>query len=310
MTHKKPGLLTKALDFITAPKVVIGVFALLVCFLVPSTLSPKLAQYFLQPAKYILIPLALSLIICTVRKFKTLKRSTLVIHTGVIAVLAGGLVSTLGYVATVNIYEGAFSDTVYNWDVEQDVPLGFNLKIVRINMDFYPVPVKVGVLKNGRKAELFVTSTDDSFTYEDFRVNVVSLDPMQKNVQLEVFDSKGAVVGTMVTGGQNNLPAAFPLDFKLVAFVDPVVKRMWVDLELWKDGELLRAGTSEVNHPLTWQGMQLFLTSVATDDLGRPYAGIQISRDPGLPFVYAGFAIFSLGLLMAMRRWVTVGKSK
>jgi cytochrome c biogenesis protein ResB len=53
--------------------------------------------------------------------------------------------------------------------------------------------------------------------------------------------------------------------------------------------------------------MQFFLTRVDADRMGRGYAGIQISRDPGIPFVYAGFIILCLGLLLALKRWVVSG---
>jgi hypothetical protein len=45
----------------------------------------------------------------------------------------------------------------------------------------------------------------------------------------------------------------------------------------------------------------LFTTEVNTDPYGRSYAGIQISRDPGVPYLYAGFVIFSLGLVFLAR---------
>ena len=85
--------------------------------------------------------------VCTVTKFKILRRSTLLIHLGSIIIFIGGFISVFGFVATINIYEGDTIDTVYNWNVEQDVSLGYDLLVDAINMDFYPVGVKVGVLK-------------------------------------------------------------------------------------------------------------------------------------------------------------------
>ena len=79
---------------------------------------------------------------------------------------------------------------------------------------------------------------------------------------------------------------------------------MWVELELLDKGAVVVSGTSEVNGPLKWQGMRIYLTQVAADRFGNRYAGLQISRDPGQPYVYAGFGILCLGLLLALKRWV------
>ena len=293
----------RVLDGFTSTRVVLALFALLICLLVPSTFVPVLAPVLLKPVKIILAILGLNLVVCTLRRLKTLRISTLIIHLGSLVILAGGLISTFGFVATVNVYEDSSTGTVFNWDVEKEVPLGFDLRVARINTAFHPVDVKVGVLKNGRKGQLVVTRTGDFFVFEGYRVQVLALDPRTKELELAIHSPDGKQVGTLSTSGRKELPPGFPLDFQLVAFKDPAIKRVWADLELRKNGEVVAAGTSEVNRPLRWQSMQFFLTRVDADRSGRRYAGIQISRDPGIPSVYAGFAILCLGLLLALKRW-------
>jgi hypothetical protein len=298
----------RILDNFTSTRVVLGLFILLICLLVPSTFSPELAPALLKPAKAILAILALNLVACSLRRLKSLRFSTQIIHLGVIVLLVGTVVSTFGFLATVNIHEGSSTGTVFNWDADRDVPLGFELRVARINMAFYPVDVKIGVLKNGEKKDLVETRTGDFFGVDGYRVQVLSLDPGTKDLSLAVQALDGKEIGTLSTSGRKGLPPAFPLAFQLVAFRDPVVKRIWVDLELRENEKLLASGTSEVNRPLRWQSMQFFLTRVDADQFGRRYAGIQISRDPGIPLVYAGFAILFLGLLLALKRWMETGR--
>jgi hypothetical protein len=302
----KMRFLKTGLDLFTSTRVVLFLFALLLCFLIPLTIFKEVKPLLMKPVTVILVVIGFNLLICTLRRLKSLRYSTLVIHLGFIIILAGGLVSMSGFVATVNVYEGDTIDTVFNWDVGQDVSLGYELRIAAINLDFYPVPVRIGVLRNGRKAALFETRTDDFFVFAEYRVQVLRLDPLAKVVYLAVASPDGEVVTTMSTGGPNDLPPDFPLDFKLVAFQNPKVRRMWVDLELRKDNELAVAGTSEVNQPLRWQGMKFFLTQVAADSMGRPYAGMQISRDPGVPYDYVGFAVLCLGLFLALGRLMSL----
>lgn len=304
MDQQKISFSRRVFDVFSSTRVVLGLFMLLICLLVPSTFFPEVAPVLLKPVKVIFAVIGLNLLVCTLRRLRTLRFSTLIIHLGSLAILVGGLISTFGFLTTVNIYEGRSTDTVFNWDVEQDVNFGYDLRVARINMAFYPVAVKVGILKDGQKAELVVTRTEDSFVFEGYRVQVLSLDPGTKELELAVQTLDGKQIGTLSTSGRKELPTGFPLDFQLVAFMDPVLKRIWVDLELRQDGKLLASGTSEVNRPLRWQSMQFFLTQMDVDQSGRRYAGIQISRDPGVPCVYAGFIILGLGLLLALKRLV------
>jgi len=289
------------MSIFTSLKVAIGLFALFVCILIPSTLSLKLASALAIPIKIIAALLFLILVLCTLRKLKSLRTATLLIHLGTIVILLGSLISSLGFVATVNVYEGDSTDTAFRWDVQEDTELGFDLSVVTIHREYHPVAVKVGVLKNGMKTALYVTRTGDSFSFEHYLIQVRSFDPSAKVLKLSIHDRNGKLIGTYFTAGRNDLPPDFPLDFKLVAFKDPQLKRIWVDLELRKNGEMIAAGTSEVNQPFVWQGQRFFTTEVNTDPFGRPYAGIQISRDPGVPYLYAGFIIFCLGLVFLAR---------
>lgn len=306
MTLPKIRLLENVLFLFTSTRVVLVLFGLLVCFLVPLSIFNELRPVLIIPAKLILSFIFVSLAVCTVTKFKILRRSTLLIHLGSVIIFIGGFVSGFGFVATLNVYEGDTVDTAYNWNIEQDVSLGFDLLVDAINMDFYPVGVKIGVLKNGQKADLFESRTEDFFVFEKYRIQILRLDPFAKIAYLSVESLTGEAIGTMSTEGERDLSSEVPLDFKLVAFQDPQVKRMWVNLELQQNGKIIKSGTSEVNHPFKWQGINFFLTQVAADDMNRPYAGIQISKDPGVPYVYAGFAILCLGLLLALKRWIII----
>ena len=156
----------------TSTNVVLGLFALLICFLIPVTIFTAHVAAFLVPVKIILAVIWLNLVVCTLLKWKVLRVATRVIHLGSIIILAAGFVSSFSFVATINLYEGSTIDTVFRWDVHKDVPLGFGLHVSRINMDFYPVDIKVGVLKNGRKADLFVVRTGGFFDYQNYRVRI------------------------------------------------------------------------------------------------------------------------------------------
>ena len=241
------------------------------------------------------------LTLCTIRRWRTLAKSTIAVHCGVLVTLLGAMVSSFGYVATVNIYEGSSTDQVYRWDLEKDMPLGVSLAIKKIHREYYPIPLKIGVLRGADKLALSIVNTGQSFPLADLSVRIDQFDKYQKKATLTVF-RQGTVIGHTDTEGLGNLPQGFPYRFKLVAFQDPKLKRIAVDMELLRDGHSIAAGSSEVNHPFTWEGLSFFCTRLDRDKQGLPYAGMQIVRDPGTPWVFTGMFILCLGAFGALYR--------
>lgn len=299
-------LLGSFVDLLTSTRVVLCLLFFLIGILVPATFVPAFAPLLIFVARVVLGLLGLSLAACTITRRRTLRLATLVIHIGILVILAGGYVSTFAFVATVNIYEHEATNLVYDWKAGREVPLPDELRVARINTEYYPADVQVGILRHGRKERLVQARTGESFDHQEFTVRIIALDPGARTLHINVQDRDGRQIGSLVTGGRRDLLPGFPLDFQLIAFKDPQVKRIWVELEVRRGGEVVAAGTTEVNRPLQWQGMRFFLTQIAADPAGRRYAGIQISRDLGVPFVYAGFVILSLGLLLALRGWLAI----
>ena len=94
-------------------KFALYIFFGLVLVLVPKTLISEPNTY-LDGAMHLVLGLLLvNLSLCTIQRFKALRKATLFIHIGTIVTVAGGLISGLGYVATINIHEGSSVDTVF-----------------------------------------------------------------------------------------------------------------------------------------------------------------------------------------------------
>jgi hypothetical protein len=286
---------------LTSTRFALALFGILSVMSILGTL-PGLEAIYRQPFFRVTVGLlGFATLACTLQKWKSLRWPVLVIHSGVVITLIGGMLSWLGYVATVNAYEGDTVETFFRWDIEKDVPLGFKLTIDRITTDFYPVPVKVGVLQGEEKKGLFILKTGETFKLDPYIIRVDKLEPVLEKLSLTVF-RKGEKIGTTDTEGMVALPADFPYRFKLVAFQNPVLRRMWVDLSLSEKGQPMVKGTSEINAPLQWQGLSIFNTRISYDTAGKKFAGIQVVKDPGRPLVFAGMIITSLGGLFAFAR--------
>jgi hypothetical protein len=295
------NIISRFFRFVCSTEFAIALFLAICILAIPGTFSESRKIYSSPLFVTLLGLLGVSTISCTVRRIKHLPFSVLLIHSGVILLLAGAVVSSYGYVTTVNIYEGTGVTEAYRWDKNADTPLGFELKVKKIYTEYYPVPVKVGVLRNGEKQALFTLNTAESFNLDEYAVRVEQLDTIKKKLNLSI-SRQGQFIGTADTSGWRELPADFPYDFRLVAFKNHFLKRMWVDLQLSVDSRIIAEGSSEVNKPFQWSGLDFFHVQTKMDQNGRMYAGIQIVRDPGRPFVFASFIVLGIGVLLTFVR--------
>ena len=291
-----PPMSSRLYRFLGSKQLALGLFLVFCLSLIPGTLEKE--NFHLSGISRIIIGcMGLNLILCTAQRLRSLPQPVLVIHVGTVLILAGGLASSLGFVATVNIYEGSSVDVVYRWDIDQDVPLGATLTVKRVNSEYYPVPVKVGVLRGGEKAGLFQLKTGENFLLDGYTVRATAIEVLSENLKLSIY-REGRLIGVADTDGASDLPQDFPYEFVLVAYRNPVYKMFAVDLELSQGEKVVAEGTTEVNSPLGWEGQYFYCTNLARDEYGKLYAGIQISRDPGRLVVYAGFFVIMAGMLI------------
>lgn len=282
--------------FLGGTGLALSLFGAITLFVIPGTFGIGRSLYASLPFKLLLALLMVNLLACTAQRWKRLKWPVLLLHGGVLVVLSGAFLTSVGYVATVNIYEGGKTELAYRWDLDQDVPLGFDLAVEKIYREYLPVPVKVGVLRGADKIGLFLLKTGESFVVGDYQVRVDSIDLAAEALHLTVSQG-GNAIGSASTSGETSLPEGFPYAFKLVAFKNPVLRRTWVDLKLLRDSTVLAQGTTEINSPFQWGGLYFYNTLIDRTPKGEPFAGIQIVRDPGRPVVFAGFVLAGIGAL-------------
>ncbi|OGW32197.1 MAG: ResB-like family cytochrome C biogenesis protein, partial [Nitrospirae bacterium GWC2_42_7] len=274
-----------------------ALFAAVCIFSIPGTFTEERYLYSGIIISVIFGLMGLNLLFCTLERARVLSKPVILMHIGGLVVLVSGVISSFGFLATVNIYEGNMTDKAYRWDIKQDVPLGVDLAVKKINTEYYPVPVKVGVKRGEEKVGLFELKTGESFSIGDYSIKAENIELPSESLSLSIFQQNN-FIGSANTSGTVDLPDNFPYRFVLVAFQDPRLKRVWVDLSISDGNNVIAEGSSEVNSPFKWNGLNFYHTEINSDKYGFKYAGMQVTRDPGKPYVFFGFSIMGIGCLM------------
>lgn len=237
---------------------------------------------------------AVSLLGCTLLRFRALRASTLTIHSGLFLILAAGLAGG-GYTATANLYEGDSVTTFFRWDRQSSFSPGFALRLTDIRRQWYPADIKLGLLQNGRKKALLTARTGARTTADGLTIILGEFDPEAAQLAMEIHDGQGRIAHGRA--GLHPLSAG-GYAVQLVAFQTPQVRNVSAHLQILDNGTVLHEGTVSINSPLRWDSLRFCLTALDTDDAGNLYAGLQITSNPGWGITAAGFLITTCGLLL------------
>ena len=77
----------------------------------------------------------------------------------------------------------------------------------------------------------------------------------------------------------------------------PAVKNFKSQITVLEDGREALEKTVEVNRPLKYKGYALYQASYDRD--GFRWSGLDVVKDPGEPFVFAGFILLNAGVILS-----------
>lgn|GEM_PF-1000965 len=293
-------MLDKAYERFSSLRLTAALLAALALLSIPGTLRERAGVVLAPLYAALVVALCVNVAVCVFRRRRGIRLSALVIHVGIILLIAAGFLSTTRRVMTVNIHLGDSVARAYDWKMERETDLDHEIRMAAIEHRNYPSRVKVGVLSGGEKSGLFEIETGRSFESGGYRITAVSIDPLAVSLNLDVYKGDALVDEIVVSrSGDAPLPGS-PLSFRLVAFQTPRLKSASVNIEIVKDGEVVAGGASGVNQPFSWGGRGYYHTNTDIDKFGAPYAGIQIVEDRWKPMVYAAFGVLSIGVVLRL----------
>ncbi len=230
-----------------------------------------------------------------------------IVHISLLVILFGGILSEFGFVGTVMLPVGGQSSTYYSWDYEVDLPLGFTVQLDDFEIIYYPIEVRLGLYDPQTREPLADIITREGeivpLPLEGMSARVVKFVPFDQTLHLDIL-RHGEKVGSYRTPSvkaeepfENRLDAE--LMIRLTGFKDPIDKQYRSRVSILEQGEVVKTGVIEVNHPLVYRGAAIFQTAFNQDEFGFWYSGFQLSKDPGEPLVWGGSILLIIGLCCA-----------
>jgi hypothetical protein len=214
--------------------------------------------------------------------------------------LAGSLLGTVG---TQNIPVGGESATFYSWEEDADLPLPFTVMVDRFATSSYPRALQIGVRDtgSGEKKALILTHLGGTFDIPGVRgrFQVRSYNPSAKDIlvaYLRQWEKPAVLVGGSVIPGTR-------LEMLLVAEMPPppeAVRELYAEVSLSRGGTVVRAGRVSPNHPLSFEGTDVYLTAWGEDRFHNPFVGLQFVRDPVRPWTMGAAGLFALAVTAAL----------
>lgn len=217
--------------------------------------------------------------------------------------------STLGFIGTQRVFVGDSTGTFFNWKTLSDDPLPFTLNAEEFTRVPHPIALRIGIRETdtGKKRKLITTHVGDDFGLPGVagRVEILGFDTQKKEIRALWTDSRGKQfeIGAGEQIGETGL-SIVP-----VAFAQFPEKQAIARTSLVRDGTVVASEDVEVNHPLRYEGLAIFLTDYGVDPFGLPYVGYQIVKDPGQWGVWTGsvlFLVFVTGAIFIRHRCVVV----
>ena len=236
-----------------------------------------------------------------------------VVHASVLLLLSGALIGTLfGFKADLRLDEGQSADTVFNVYTKLPIKLPFAIRCNDFQVKFYDTGAP-----DEFKSNLTVLEGKKESLTEDIRVNhplrykginIFQASYGTTNPDEAVFEIVDNKTGKVVTPTvKNGRTIALPNGAGTFTFEGFLPRYMFNGHNLGEAfiGRIDKPGQTNVQVALptkfpTFDRMRKGAFTVTVKSFEQAYyTGLQVTKDPGVPFVYSGF------LLMIIGCWVT-----
>ncbi len=236
-----------------------------------------------------------------------------VVHSSILLLLIGALIGTVfGFKAFLNLDEGEFSDKAFISKTREAVNLGFAIRCNKFEVKFYdtgaPEEFKsnLTIIENGKESFTEDILVNHPLRYKGiniFQASYGSAAPDSAVVDIIRLSDNNITTRSIKIGEEINLPEDQGL-FKLEGFLPHFDFRghnlgeAFIGTITHEEGKSFQIGIP-VKFPTFDKMRKGKFAFVVKDFENKYYTGLQITKDPGVWYVYTGFILMIIGC------WIT-----
>ena len=236
-----------------------------------------------------------------------------VVHSSILLLLLGALIGNVfGFKANLRLDEGASSDTVMDAKHRVPVKLDFTIRCNDFDVKFYkngaPEEYRsnLTIIENGRESLTTDIRVNHPLRYKGINIFQASYGTIPSDsVTLEIIDSsdKSTITRSLKPGRKLELPGnggTFTLDGIVPHsdFMGHNLGQAFVGHIAGPDGKEIQIGLP-VKFPSFDKMRRGRFAFVIKEFEKKYYTGLEITKDPGIYYVYAGFIMIIIGC------WIT-----
>lgn len=221
------------------------------------------------------------------------------VHLSPFLIAAGAFTGTqAGFVGTAVITVGTIDERAMNWKMSRDVELPFAVHVKSLKREWYPLTVRMdAVTSDGITTGELVAAEGERVKVPGTRYEMALLkfDPDARDISYGLYGPEG-LLGTYT---RKDMQLA-PVRVSPKAYLGEV-RQALAGLDFYMPGKSqAQTVTISVNSPAEIEGHRIYLTAWGADDEGKPYVGLQITKDPGQELMWAGSVMLAAGLFVLL----------
>lgn len=236
-----------------------------------------------------------------------------VVHTSILLLLIGALIgSVFGFKANLQLDEGQTSDRAFLSKNRTPIPLGFSIRCNDFEVKFYDTGApeefrsNLTIIENGKESFTKDIRVNHPLRYKGINIFQSSYGTAQPDrVVLEVIQlsDKTTTDHTIKIGQEIELPGGQGT-FKLEGFLphfdfqEHNLGEAFIGTIIPKNGERFQIGLP-IKFPTFDKMRKGAFAFVVKEFEQKQYTGLQITKDPGIWYVYTGFILMIIGC------WIT-----
>jgi hypothetical protein len=220
-------------------------------------------------------------------------------HLGVILLATGMILDgAFGFLGTKYYYRGVPDSSYFDWRKNREESFPFRVEVVGTETRFHPLNLQVGVKDSaGNKVGLYAVREGVPFDAgkSGIRVTPRRFDIETKTLLLDAeFDGR-KMGGLSSSAGTPASVSGHAVS--LVAYANPEPSEYVARVRFHPASGSPVEKEIRVNRPAAFAGTSYCLVEIGADRYGNPYAGLQMTREPGEPVFWAGALLFALSLV-------------